>query len=152
MLMLSCVHDPCINCAATHYVENEPHNLAVDRYLFRSIRVLSADRKQNLISRVCQNYKRFIISWRLRRNMTIGKILTRRLIVKRKRWLRIGPIGKGHQIRFNSLELDKVETIFAQKKDNISQHPKQVIMPHPYLNLHILQTLKKIAIYQLIRA
>jgi len=84
--------------------------------------------------------------------MTIGKILTRRLIVKRKGWLRIGPINKDHQIQFNSLELDKVETIFAQKKDNMSQHLKQVIMPHPYLNLHILQILKKIAIYQLIRA
>lgn len=55
MLMLSCVHDPCINCAATHYVESEPRNSKVPSHTPRSTTAHAVDRRLNLMRPVCRN-------------------------------------------------------------------------------------------------
>ena len=49
MLMLSCVHDPCVNCAAVQYVENEPQNSPVTIRRCRAITAPSVGRERSLI-------------------------------------------------------------------------------------------------------
>jgi hypothetical protein len=75
MLMLSCVHDPCIDCAATHYVDNEPHNSSVSILKYRFTHAPNADRKQNWISPAFRNSKGFTTPSRLRSASTIDVIL-----------------------------------------------------------------------------
>jgi len=69
MLMLSCVHDPCVNCAAVHYVENEPHNSLVQMHLSRTTPAPSADRPPNLTHPVLQSYRRSTACRRTRRGI-----------------------------------------------------------------------------------
>lgn len=57
MLMLSCLHDPCINCAAIHYVEHCPRNSLVLLGLFSSTFVPNAKTKLNSTHPVSLNFK-----------------------------------------------------------------------------------------------
>lgn len=45
MLMLSCLHDPCINCAAINYVENCPKNSLVSCLLSLVLFMLKMSRR-----------------------------------------------------------------------------------------------------------
>lgn len=62
MLMVSCMHDPCINCAAIHYVENAPKNSLVNNpfLFFSSIPVPNAVKKLSWILQVLFSCRRFI--------------------------------------------------------------------------------------------
>ncbi len=62
MLMLSCVHDPCINCAAKHYVETEPEDSNVPPTTFRLTHALPADRRLSSITPVSSNFARSTIT------------------------------------------------------------------------------------------
>lgn len=75
MLMLSCVHDPCIDCAATHYVDNEPHNSPVSTLKSRFTPAPNADRKRSWISPAFRNSKGFTTPSRARSASTIDVIL-----------------------------------------------------------------------------
>lgn len=61
MLMLSCVHDPCVNCAAIHFVENQSYNSGVCPFLLRFTHVPNVDKKLNLMSPVLLNLEESII-------------------------------------------------------------------------------------------
>jgi hypothetical protein len=59
MLMLSCVHDPCINCAASAYAEqvyikNQKRDVMIR--LFRSISAKSVEKKLFWIPPLFQNF------------------------------------------------------------------------------------------------
>jgi hypothetical protein len=61
MLMLVCMHDPCINCAAIHFCTSQPPNSNV--YIFNKSRNMHAQGVGNLLSLivvVLLNYKEFI--------------------------------------------------------------------------------------------
>jgi len=71
MLMLSCVHDPCVNCASLHYVENEPHNSPVSLSIFRSTHAPNVARKRSWTPPVCLSCRGFTIRRRIRRSIAI---------------------------------------------------------------------------------
>jgi hypothetical protein len=58
MLMLSCVHDPCINCAAIHYVENEPRNSKVTSSSTQIYHCAKCDQETELDSSSVQELQR----------------------------------------------------------------------------------------------
>lgn len=62
--MLSCVHDPCINCAATHYVENEPHNSPVWVCWCRFIPAANAVKRHHWIRAASSSCKRCTVASR----------------------------------------------------------------------------------------
>ena len=61
MLMLTCMHDPCINCAAVHYCSTQPSNSNVCLFviIFRCMCVGSVGNIRSLTHRVLWNCREF---------------------------------------------------------------------------------------------